>query len=98
MRYSYDKIKLTQKDLESIIESVVDDILRLIAPQLVRVQDIKVMIVVGGFAGSPYLFQAIRGCFSREVQHIYCPFDPGSAIMLGVVALALAPVPDDSVA
>jgi hypothetical protein len=96
MQYSYDKIKLTQKDLESIFKPVVDGILGLIAPQLVRVQDIKVMFVVGGFAGSPYLFQAIRGCFSQEIQHIYCPFDPGSAIMQGAIALALAP--DDSVA
>ena len=96
MRYSYDRIKLTQKDLESIFEPVEADILRLIAPQLVRVQNIKVMFVVGGFAGSPFLIQAIRDCFSREVQHIYCPFDPGSAIMQGAIALALAP--DDSVA
>ncbi|KAG0585086.1 hypothetical protein KC19_3G256900 [Ceratodon purpureus] len=90
-RLSYDKITLTQKDLESIFDPVVDDILRLIASQLVRVQDIKVMFVVGGFASSPYLIQSIRGCFSREVPHIYCPYDPGSAIMQGAVALALTP-------
>ncbi|KAG0624570.1 hypothetical protein M758_3G257500 [Ceratodon purpureus] len=88
-RYSYSKIKLTQEDLESIFEPVVDNILRLISAQLVQVPGINAMFVVGGFAGSPYLIHRIRSHFSREIQHIFCPSDPGSAIMQGAIALVL---------
>ncbi|KAG0624568.1 hypothetical protein M758_3G257300 [Ceratodon purpureus] len=91
-RGSYSCIKLSRKNLEYIFDPVVDEILRLIAAQLLQVEGkFKAMFVVGGFAGSPYLMQRIRSRFSREiqrVQHIYCPYDPGSAIMQGAIMLA----------
>jgi len=90
-RESYAEIELTQQDLKSIFDPVVDEIIELIAAQLMQVEDIKVMFVVGGFAGSPYLMQRIRARFSREVKHIVSPPNPGSAIIQGAVALALNP-------
>ncbi|KAG0590425.1 hypothetical protein KC19_1G098600 [Ceratodon purpureus] len=90
-RQSYGEIELTQQDLKSIFDPVVDEIVELIAAQLMQVEDIKVMFVVGGFAGSPYLMQRIRKRFSRDVKHIVSPPNPGSAIIQGAVALALNP-------
>jgi hypothetical protein len=83
------RIKLSQMDMESIFNPVVDDVLKLIAAQLIYVQGIKTMFVVGGFASSPYLMQRIRTCFSHEIEHIFCPYDPRSAIMQGAISLAL---------
>ena len=92
IRGSYSSIKLSRKDLEYIFDPVVDKILSLITAKLLEVEGkFKAMFVVGGFAGSPYLMQRIRSLFSSEiqrVQHIYCPYDPGSAIMQGAIMLA----------
>ncbi|KAG0618866.1 hypothetical protein M758_4G096700 [Ceratodon purpureus] len=87
----YSEIELTQEDMKSIFDPVVDEILELIAAQLMQVPDIKVMFVVGGFAGSPYLIQRIRARFLRDVQHIVCPQNPGSAVCQGAVSLARNP-------
>ncbi|KAG0579406.1 hypothetical protein KC19_4G096200 [Ceratodon purpureus] len=84
-------VELTQQDLKSIFDPVVDEILELIAAQLKQVPDIKVMFVVGGFAGSPYLMQRIRARFKGRVKHIVSPPSPGSAIVQGAVSLALNP-------
>jgi len=84
-------VELTEQDLKSIFDPVVDDILSLIAAQLKQVPDIKVMFVVGGFAGSPYLMRRIRARFDGEVAHIVSPPAPGSAIVQGAVSLALHP-------
>jgi hypothetical protein len=88
---NYSEIELTQQDMQSIFDPVVDEILELIATQLMLVPDIKVMFVVGGFAGSPYLIQRIRARFLRDVQHIVCPQNPGSAVCQGAVSLARNP-------
>ena len=90
-RDSYTEIELTQQDLKLIFDPVVDEILELIAAQLMHVEDIKVMFVVGGFAGSPYLLQRIRARFSGDVKHIVSPPNPGSAIIQGAVSLARNP-------
>lgn len=84
-------VELTEQDLKAIFDPVVDEILELIAAQLTQVPDIKVMFVVGGFAGSPYLMRRIRARFSNEVAHIVSPPAPGSAIVQGAVSLALLP-------
>jgi molecular chaperone DnaK (HSP70) len=85
------EVEVTEQDLKSIFDPVVDEILELIAAQLTQVPDIKVMFVVGGFAGSPYLMRRIRARFSSEVAHIVSPPAPGSAIVQGAVSLALLP-------
>ncbi|KAG0560058.1 hypothetical protein KC19_10G151200 [Ceratodon purpureus] len=87
----YSEIELTEEDMKSIFDPVVDEILELIAAQLMQVPNIKVMFVVGGFAGSPYFIQRIRARFLRDVQHIVCPQNPGSAVLQGAVSLACNP-------
>jgi hypothetical protein len=84
-------VELTDQDLKSIFDPVVEKILHLISAQLTQVLDIKAMFVVGGFAESPYLMQRIRARFSGEVLHIKSPPTPGSAVVQGAVALALHP-------
>ncbi|XP_024391964.1 uncharacterized protein [Physcomitrium patens] len=90
-RKSYSEIKLTQQDMMSIFDPVVDEIIKLIAAQLEKVTNIKAIFVVGGFAGSQYLMRQIRARFSRPETHILSPPHPGSAIVKGAVALALNP-------
>lgn len=83
------EVELTKQDLMSIFDPVAENILSLIADQLKQVPDIKVMFVVGGFAGSPYLMRRIRDRFAHEVTHIVSPPDPGSAVVRGAVSLAV---------
>jgi len=84
-------VELTEQDLKAIYDPVVEQILELIEAQLAQVAGVKVMFVVGGFAGSPYLMQCIRIRFGGEVTHIVSPPGPGSAVVQGAVALALHP-------
>jgi hypothetical protein len=49
------------------------------------------MLVVGGFAGSPYLMTRIKDSFAGEVERIISPPNPGSAVCQGAVALAMNP-------
>jgi hypothetical protein len=84
-------VELTEQDLKAIFDPVVNEILELIDAQLTQVPHIKVMFVVGGFAGSPYLMRRIRARFKGKVTHIVSPPNPGSAIAEGAVALALHP-------
>ena len=90
-RENYAEIELSQRDMESIFDPVVDEILELITAQLTQVPDVKVIFVVGGFAGSPYLIRRIRARFKGDVQHIVCPPNPGAAVCQGAVSLARMP-------
>jgi hypothetical protein len=77
------KVGLTEQDLKSIFDPVVDKILELIDAQLAQVPDIKAMFVVGGFAGSPYLMKRIQAHFPDIVY----PPNPNTAIVQGAVSL-----------
>jgi len=90
-RESYDEIELSHSEMKAIFDPVVNENLDLIAAQLSQTHDIKVMLVVGGFAGSPYLMTRIKNSFAAEVQRIISPPNPGSAVCQGAVALAMNP-------
>jgi molecular chaperone DnaK (HSP70) len=90
-RDAYDEIQLTYQDMQRIFDPVVNKNLELIAAQLSQTTGIKAMLVVGGFAGSPYLMARIRERFQDEVLEIVSPPSPGSAVCQGAVALALNP-------
>jgi hypothetical protein len=77
--------------MKAIFDPVVNENLDLIAAQLSQTHDIKVMVVVGGFAGSPYLMTRIKNSFAAEVERIISPPNPGSAVCQGAVALAMNP-------
>ncbi|XP_024372381.1 uncharacterized protein [Physcomitrium patens] len=83
-------VELTERDLKSIFDPVVEDILQLIDAQLRQALGVKAMFVVGGFAGSKYLMRRIRSRFAH-VENIISPPNPGSAIIQGAVLLARKP-------
>ena len=89
---SYDEIDITYSEMQSIFDPIVEQNLNLISNQLAQAKaPVEVLVVVGGFAESPYLIDAIRRRFSRQVSHIISPPNPGSAVCQGAVALALNP-------
>ncbi|KAG0612543.1 hypothetical protein M758_6G035900 [Ceratodon purpureus] len=91
-RDSYDSLEITYPELQSIFDPVVTQIRDLISNQLLESGGaIKVLVVVGGFAESPYLLDCIRRKFSDTVPHIFSPPNPGSAVSQGAVALAFNP-------
>ncbi|CAK9875042.1 unnamed protein product [Sphagnum jensenii] len=90
-RESYHEIELSHSEMKAIFDPVVNENLDLIAAQLSQTHDIKVMLVVGGFAGSPYLMTRIKNSFAAEVERIISPPNPGSAVCQGAVALAMNP-------
>lgn len=95
-RNSYDEIEVSYEEMQSIFDPVVDQNLKLIHNQLMQVGGVKVLAIVGGFAGSPYLMGRIKQRFSRIVPQIISPPNPGSAVCQGAVALALHPSAVDS--
>ena len=91
LRSSYDELELTHADIKAIFDPVVEQNLSLIADQLSRTSNVKVIFVVGGFAGSPYLLTKIKERFLGTVEKVISPVQPGSAVCQGAVMLALNP-------
>ncbi|XP_024402004.1 uncharacterized protein [Physcomitrium patens] len=87
----YDEVEITDEEMQSIFDPIVDQNLALIADQLVQANGVKIIVVVGGFAESKYLMGRIKARFKEEVPHIIHPPNPASAVSLGAVALAFNP-------
>ena len=83
----YDEVRLEDSDFMKIFRPEVEKVLRLIEKQ---VRGVRVLMVVGGFAASPYLMKRIREKFKGMVDEIIVPEDPGSAICHGAVRLHIA--------
>ena len=83
----YDEVRLEDTDFMKIFGPEVEKVLRLIEKQ---VGGVRVLMVVGGFAASPYLRKSIREKFRGMVDEIIVPEDPGSAICDGAVRLHVA--------
>lgn len=92
----YETLEITYEEMQSIFDPVVNENLELIAAQLQQVGFVKILVIVGGFAGSRYLTDRIKERFGRIVPQIIIPPNPGSAICQGAVALALNPDTVDS--
>jgi molecular chaperone DnaK (HSP70) len=90
-RQSYDEVEITYSEMQSIFDPVVEQNLELISSQLTQADELQILVVVGGFAESPYLLDAIRRRFATRVGHVISPPNPGSAVCQGAVALALNP-------
>lgn len=95
-RESYEDLELTHEEMQSIFDPVIEHNLELIHNQLVQVGGVKVLVIVGGFAASPYLMSRITDRFAGRVPQIISPPNPGSAVCQGAVALALHPNAIDS--
>lgn len=90
-RDSYEELEISYSEMQSIFDPVVEQNLQLISEQLAQVSSVKVLVVVGGFAGSPYLMSKIKRKFAGIVPQIISPPNPGSAVCQGAVALTLNP-------
>lgn len=92
-RISYDELEISYEEIQSqVFDPVVDQNIALIAHQLGQVPGgVTSLIVVGGFAPSPYLMDRLKRRFSSEIPLIISPPNPGSAVCQGAVALALNP-------
>lgn len=87
--FNYDEVELTDADMRAIFDPVVDHILELVRHHMS--DDIKLLMLVGGFSASPYLARRVRAAFASQVADIVNPPDPGSAICQGAVTLGLFP-------
>lgn len=85
----FDEVELSSADMKTIFDPVVEQNLQLIEEKLLEHPDIKAIIAVGGFSGSPYTMTQIKERFSSRVTEIINPPYPGSAVCQGAVALAL---------
>ena len=90
-RDSYDELEVSFRELQSIFDPVIEQNIQQIANQLQQVGKVKVLVVMGGFAGSPYLMDRIKKRFAGIVPHIFSPPNPGTAVCQGAVMLALSP-------
>ena len=91
LRNSYDELEISFQEMQSIFDPIIEQNMELIAQQLEQVKEVKVLVVVGGFEGSPYLLGRIRARFPGVVSEIMSPPNPGSAVCHGAVMLALNP-------
>ncbi|KAH7427876.1 hypothetical protein KP509_10G065100 [Ceratopteris richardii] len=80
----YQQLLLTDRDFCSIFDPEIDKVLGLIEKQITNV---RVLMVVGGFAGSPYLRKRVNRSFRNRVEEIIIPTAPGRAICRGAVEL-----------
>lgn len=85
----FDEVEFSCDDMKTIFDPVVDQNLSLIEEKLTEHPDIKVIMAVGGFSGSPYMMARIKETFASRVAEIISPPHPGSAVCQGAVALAL---------
>jgi hypothetical protein len=81
-RSCYNCIHFSVEEILSCFDPVVDKILDLIAVQMAEAKAVKVIVMVGGLSGSPYLMKRIRGRFGCQVVR---PLNPGSAVCQGAV-------------
>ena len=81
----FDEVEFSAQDLMSIFDKVVDQIIELIGKALRPFSkgEVKAMMAVGGFSGSPYLMKRLREEFAGIVGEIVSPPDPGSAVCQG---------------
>lgn len=84
----YGELEISEAEMRSIFDPVVDDIIALIEKELSP--DIKIMMVVGGFSQSAYLDNRIKKKFGHSCA-IVSHKDAGSAICQGAVTLGLSP-------
>ena len=70
-----------------IFSPVVNDNIALIKAQLQQTSNIKLIMVVGGFATSKYLMSKIKQAFERSGITVISPDEPGRAICDGAVGV-----------
>lgn len=82
---NYDEIEMTCETLKKIVDPTVNKLLEIAQSQLDAAGGCKAILLVGGFAESPYLLKRVQEKFSPVVQYIVKPPSPGAAICHGAV-------------
>ena len=89
-----DEVEFTPSELRSIFDLQVDQIISFIAEALVKKEmqsrrdPVRVIMVVGGFASSPYLMKRLRERFTVPgITEVVSPPDPGSAVCQGAAMI-----------
>jgi len=74
-----------------VFDPVISEVLHLIEEQSRRIdQTIDALLLVGGFAGSEYLFQRVKRQFGSRIKVIACPADADTATARGAAQYGLA--------
>ncbi|GIQ81679.1 heat shock protein 70 family protein [Kipferlia bialata] len=91
---NHEDLFLSPEEQRSLFDPSLDGVLRLIEEQLDRVEGAQVdlMLLVGGFSGSPYLCSRVREAFGNRVSRIVSPPNPGSAVVHGATLYGLNPL------
>jgi molecular chaperone DnaK (HSP70) len=87
----YSEVEITDADMVQIFSGVVNDNIKLIRAQLEQTSNIKMIMVVGGFATSKYLMSKIKQAFERDGIVVVSPNEPGRAICDGAVSVGFFP-------
>jgi hypothetical protein len=87
-----DEVEFTVPELRSIFDPEVERVIGYIAAPLAKVKEnVKVIMVVGGFAASPYLMMRLREKFTVPGREVVSPPDPGSAVCQGAAITGTRP-------
>ncbi|XP_024532082.1 uncharacterized protein LOC112346737 [Selaginella moellendorffii] len=79
----YDEIEIRCEQMKAIFDTEADKTIKLIDEKLRKVDNVKYILLVGGFSESRYLFNRIR------FEDLVSPPNPGSAVCRGAVALGV---------
>jgi len=85
-------LELSEAEMKSIFDPIVDRILKLTEEQYqASARRPTKLLLVGGFAGSPYLQQRVKAAFGGRVEAVVVPPTPGAAVVKGAVIYGLNP-------
>jgi len=74
-----------------VFDPVVNQVLEMIEDQLGKIeQRVDALLLVGGFAGSEYLFKKVEAKFSSKIKVIARPFDADTATVRGAAQYGLS--------
>ncbi|EFJ05963.1 hypothetical protein SELMODRAFT_431151 [Selaginella moellendorffii] len=74
----YDEIEISCEQMKAIFDTEVDKTIKLIDEKLRKVDNVKYILLVGGFSESRYLFNRIKKRFEDSVEDVLSPLNPGS--------------------
>ncbi|KAH7445922.1 hypothetical protein KP509_01G028800 [Ceratopteris richardii] len=80
----YWQLSFDSEDFKRIFDLEVQKVIDLIDK---HIKGVKLLMVVGGFAASPYVKKSVMDRFHNIVEQIIIPVDPGRAICRGAVGL-----------
>jgi molecular chaperone DnaK (HSP70) len=84
------KLLLKSEDVKEILEPVIAEVVKLVLGQINATgKEVKSVLLVGGFGGSQYLQERIRGAVKHNVEVIKPPY-AWSAVVQGALMKGLA--------